>query len=191
VRTATIVAYIAGIGLLPDVRRVFAYHGAEHQVVSAHEFGVRVDASVARSFSRFHSRCGTTFVILLAILEGVVHTVAPLPSSPLIRIVELPIAIMVAYELLQLTVGRADRWWARVVLAPGRALQRLTTRSPDQPQLEVACAALAAVLHLEDQDQQQDDENQDEQSTADVHGASSLEVDCSVSDGIAAETSLT
>jgi uncharacterized protein YqhQ len=172
VRTAMIVAYIVAVGLLPEVRRVFAYHGAEHQVVAAHEMGISVDAVSARNFSRFHPRCGTTFVLLVALLEGLLHAAVPLPSSALVRLVEVPLAIALAYELLHLAISSPGRMWARVVLAPGRGLQRLTTRPPDHGQLEVACAALAAVLRLEDQDQQQDDQDQDDNSTADVHRAS-------------------
>jgi len=176
-RTIAIVGYIAAIGLLPDVRRVFAYHGAEHQVVTAHEGGAAVSATVARRHSRFHPRCGTTFVLLVALTEGIVHALGVLPSSPIVRLVELPVAIMVAYEVLYLATAHRDRWWARVVLAPGRALQRLTTRPPDEQQLEVGCAALHALLQLErsseDQDQQQDDQDQSDETAADVHGISS------------------
>ena len=177
-RTIAIVGYIAAIGLLPDVRRVFAYHGAEHQVVTAHEHGAAVSTAVARRHSRFHPRCGTTFVLLVAVTEGLVHALGVLPSSALARIVEVPIAIMVAYEVLSLATAHSHRWWARVVLAPGRALQRLTTRPPDEQQLEVGCAALHALLQLErsseDQDEQQDDEDQCDESAADVHGRSSF-----------------
>jgi uncharacterized protein YqhQ len=187
-RTAMIVAYIVAVGLLPEVRRVFAYHGAEHQVVAAHEMGITVDATSARNFSRFHPRCGTTFVLLVALLEGVLHAAVPLPSSALVRLVEVPLAIALAYELLHLAIASPDRAWARVVLAPGRGLQRLTTRPPDHGQLEVACAALTAVLRLEDQDQQQDDQDQDDNSTADVHRASLRTGDPSVSAKRRAET---
>jgi uncharacterized protein YqhQ len=170
-RTLTIVAYIAAIGLLPEVRRVFAYHGAEHQVVAAHEHGVMVTPSSASGFPRFHSRCGTTFVIIVALLDGLLHALSPrhTPLGVGLRLAQLPIAIMLAYELLYAAVERPHRRWARCVLAPGRALQRLTTRSPDREQLEVACAALDAVLQLEDQDEQQDDEQQDDESTPDIH----------------------
>lgn len=185
-RTIAIVGYIAAIGLLPDVRRVFAYHGAEHQVVTAHEEvaggdtrrrgDTKVSTTVARRHSRFHPRCGTTFVLLVAITEGLVHALGVLPSSALARLVEVPVAIMVAYEVLYLATAHRDRWWARVVLAPGRALQRLTTRAPDEHQLEVGCAALHALLQLEgseDQDQQQDDQDQRDESATDVHVGSS------------------
>jgi uncharacterized protein YqhQ len=177
VRTAVIVAYIAAIGCLADVRGVFAYHGAEHQVVAAHEFGARVDPVSARSFSRFHPRCGTSFVLLVAVVDGLLDATVPLPAGAAFRLLQVPLAIMVAYELLQLALRAPHRAWARALLVPGRALQRLTTRTPDVGQLEVACAALDAVLVLgarrsEDEDEQQDDEYENEQSTADVHDAS-------------------
>jgi uncharacterized protein YqhQ len=189
VRTALIVAYVAAVGMLADVRRVFAYHGAEHQVVAAHEFGTHVDAASARSFSRFHPRCGTTFVLLVALMDGVLRAVMPLPSGALFRAVQVPLAITIAYELLQVAVGSPRRPWSRLILAPGRALQRLTTRAPDHGQLEVACAALGAVLRLEDQDQQQDDQDQDENASADVHGPSSERTTIPFSEAAASETS--
>jgi uncharacterized protein YqhQ len=177
VRTAVIVAYIAAIGCLADVRGVFAYHGAEHQVVAAHEFGARVDAVSARNFSRFHPRCGTSFVLLVAVVDGLLDATIPMPAGAAFRLLQVPLAIMVAYELLQLALRAPQRVWARALLVPGRALQRLTTRTPDHGQLEVACAALDAVLVLgarrsEDEDEQQDDQDQNEQSTADVHDSS-------------------
>jgi uncharacterized protein YqhQ len=172
-RTLTIVAYIAAIGLLPDMRRVFAYHGAEHQVVGAHELGKAVTVPAAARSSRFHPRCGTTFVIIVALVDGLLRAARPdLPGpSAVLRLVELPLAITLSYELLQLAVERPHRWWARVLLAPGKGLQRLTTRQPDDSQLEVACVALDAVLALENQDQQQDDEKQYDDSASDVHRA--------------------
>lgn len=172
-RTFTIVAYIAVIGLLPEMRRVFAYHGAEHQVVAAHESGAPVTVAAAGTTSRFHPRCGTTFVIIVALLDGVLRALVPdLPGpSAVWRVIELPLVITVAYELLQLAVDRPHRRWARCLLAPGKGLQRLTTRRPDDAQIEVACVALHAVLRLEDQDQQQDDQQQDDDSASDVHRA--------------------
>jgi uncharacterized protein YqhQ len=194
VRTAVIVAYVAAVGRLADVRDVFAYHGAEHQVVAAHEFGAAVDAVSARNFPRFHPRCGTSFVLLVAVIDGLVEAVIPAPSGPAFRLLQLPIAIMLAYEVLQLALRAPRRAWSRAVLAPGRALQRLTTRAPDHGQLEVACAALDAVLllgtrSLEDQNEQQDDQDQNEQSTTDVHHASSVRVTKGFSEPAAAETS--
>jgi uncharacterized protein YqhQ len=176
VRIATIVGYIAAVGLLPDVRRVFAYHGAEHQVVAAHEFGVKVSAVTARNFSRFHPRCGSTFILIVALFDGVLDLIVPgslLPWS-LTRVVQLPVGIMLAYELLQLATNHTGRWWARIAVAPGAWLQRLTTRGPDDGQLEVASAALHAVLQLEDEQQQQDDEDEDYDSSTDVHGSSQV-----------------
>jgi uncharacterized protein YqhQ len=188
-RTAAIVTYIAAVGLLPEVRRVFGYHGAEHQVVSAYEAsapGSAVSAPHAAAHSRFHPRCGTTFIVLVALVEGLVHALPMLPASPMARAVEVPLAIMLAYEAVYLATNHRRRWWARIVLAPGRALQRLTTRPPDLGQLEVGCAALDALLLLEcgtrseDQDQQQDYQQKNDKSTTDVHGSSSSEVACSV-----------
>jgi uncharacterized protein YqhQ len=196
-RTAAIVLYIAAVGVLPEIRRVFGYHGAEHQVVAAYEAG-SPDASVtaprASGYSRFHPRCGTTFIVLVALIEGLVHGLPMLPASPMARAVEVPLAIMIAYEAVYLATNHRRRWWARAILAPGRALQRLTTRPPDHGQLEVGCAALDALLLLErrsrseDQDEQQDDQQKYDNSTTDVHGSSFAEAPCSIPGEVLAET---
>src|SRR5690606_16901453 len=120
VRTGVIVGYIAAIGLLPEIRRVFAYHGAEHQVVAAHEAGGDVTPWRANDYSRFHPRCGPTFVILVALIEGLVHSLPLVPSMPFGRVIEIPVAIVVAYEVVTLATKCRQRWWAKLLLAPGK-----------------------------------------------------------------------
>lgn len=149
-RLGVFLGYLLAVGLLPDVRRVFQYHGAEHMAVAAHEAG---DASVEEALTRStrHDRCGTTFLLLVVVLTAVAGLViGDLPYGWLLlsRVVTLPFVAGVAYELIRLA-GKASgrgRWLASLVLAPGRALQALTTRAPDRGQVEVAVVALASAL---------------------------------------------
>jgi uncharacterized protein YqhQ len=177
-RVGAIALYIAALNSLPSVRRVFGYHGAEHQVVGAYEAGLDVTPASASNFPRLHPRCGSTFVVLLAFCHAMLRGFVPesVPAGSAVRACALPISIMVAYELLTLGARKPGAWWSKVFLSPGTALQRLTTRPASNDQLEVACAALSAVLSLElpleDQDQQQDDQQQHEQTATYVHGAS-------------------
>ncbi|HUP74651.1 MAG TPA: DUF1385 domain-containing protein [Acidimicrobiales bacterium] len=178
-RIGAIGLYIALLNLLPSVRRVFGYHGAEHQVVGAYEAGLEVTPASAANFPRLHPRCGSTFVVLLALCHALLRGFVPasIPGGSVVRALALPISIMIAFELLSLGAQKPGTWWTRALLSPGTALQRLTTRPASHDQLEVACVALNAVLSLEqssleDHDQQQDDQQQDEQTATYVHGAS-------------------
>jgi uncharacterized protein YqhQ len=178
-RIGAIGLYIASLNLLPSVRRVFGYHGAEHQVVGAYEAGLDVTPASASNFPRLHPRCGSTFVVLLALSHAMLRGFVPasIPGGSVVRACALPISIMVAFELLSLGAQRPGSWWTRALLSPGTALQRLTTRPASPDQLEVACVALSAVLSLEqtpleEQYQQQDDQQQNEQAATYVHGAS-------------------
>ena len=149
VRLLLIVGYIWAVGFLPDIRRVFAYHGAEHKTVNAYEAGAPLTVDGVRPFSTAHTRCGTAFLLTLVVLTVLIF--APFGRPPLIwrlvsRLVLLPVIAGVAYEFIRLTARVANRPWARVLIAPNLALQRLTTREPDDGMLEVAVAALKAVL---------------------------------------------
>jgi uncharacterized protein YqhQ len=149
VRLLLIVGYIWTVGFLPDIRRVFAYHGAEHKTVNAYEAGAPLTVDGVRPFSTAHTRCGTAFLLTLVVLTVLIF--APFGRPPLIwrlvsRLVLLPVIAGVAYEFIRLTARVANRPWARVLIAPNLALQRLTTREPDDGMLEVAVAALKAVL---------------------------------------------
>ncbi|MBI5479504.1 MAG: DUF1385 domain-containing protein [Deltaproteobacteria bacterium] len=157
IKLGVLVAYVAGISLLPDIRRVYQYHGAEHKAIATYEAGEPMTVAAAKGHSRFHPRCGTSFlliVILASVLifavtlkgriaEGAIldHLVKILIKLPLM----LPVA-GIAYELIKL----AGRWprspLVRTLVAPGLWLQRLTTREPDEPQLEIALCAVGRAL---------------------------------------------
>jgi uncharacterized protein YqhQ len=152
-RLVILAAYLAGVGRLPMIRRVFAYHGAEHQVVALHESGSgERSVAAARQQPTHHARCGTTF---LAVVVGVT-SLAHLASAPLhglslpallgARLLLVPLLASMAYEVLTAANKHRHRRLARVVLVPGMALQSLTVAPPDDDQLEVAIVALDAAL---------------------------------------------
>ena len=148
-RLAFLVGYLAALGRLPEVRRLFEYHGAEHKVVGAYEAGVPLTpASVAR-FSTRHVRCGTSFLLLVAVVSTLVHVLLGRPDVLLLlvsRVALIPVVAAIAAELQQLAATHAGRPVVRALLRPGLALQGLTTREPSPAQLEVAIAALEAAL---------------------------------------------
>ena len=137
---------------MPDIKRVFAYHGAEHKTVHAYEAGVELTVDNVREFATAHARCGTAFLLTLTILTVLIF--APFGRPPLIwrlvsRIVLLPVIAGISYEVIRVMARLSDRPWMRVLTAPNLALQRLTTRQPDDGMLEVAITALKTVLDSE------------------------------------------
>ncbi len=158
------VGYIWGISFMKDVYRVFQYHGAEHKSIATFEAGLDLTVENARKFTTLHPRCGTSFVFFLIlvsiILFSAVFTLIPvgqgLPGilrhvvAVLFKVVlMLPIA-GISYELIKISGKCSDRWWARAMSAPGMLLQKLTTKEPDDKQLEVALSSIKAVLFLEE-----------------------------------------
>jgi uncharacterized protein YqhQ len=147
VRVAFFLLYLGGISLIPDIRRVFQYHGAEHQAVHAYEAG-RPELELARRKSPLHPRCGTTFLLLAVVISILVFSLLPAQEiwlRILARLALLPVVAGVAYEVLMVGGRHPRGWWLRPFLVPGLLLQRLTTRKPTEDQLEVALAALDYV----------------------------------------------
>lgn len=134
-------AYLRTVGKLGDVVRLFANHGAEHKVVNAFEAGAPLTVESVQRFSTRHPRCGTSFILVIAIVSAVFFAVVG-SASPVLRIVALPLIAGIAAEI-QLRLAELDGSW---LSTPGMALQRLTTREPSDAQIEVAIAALCAVL---------------------------------------------
>ncbi len=148
--------YVYLVSRMKDIKRIFSYHGAEHKTIFCYEKGLELTVENVRKQSRFHPRCGTSFMILMlvvGILLGVVITWCfPLLQTPSFRLVwvavkilMLPVICGVGYELLK-WCGRHDNALTRAVAAPGKAMQRLTTNEPDDDMIEVAIASLKAVL---------------------------------------------
>jgi len=149
VRLTLVVGYVWVIGFMPDIDRVFAYHGAEHKTINAYEASEDLTVEAVRRFPTAHTRCGTSFLLTLVFLSVLLF--APLdPPSLLWRLISrlalLPVLTGISYEFIRLTARFADRPWMRVMVGPNLALQRLTTREPDDSMLEVSIAALKAVL---------------------------------------------
>ncbi|KLU59200.1 hypothetical protein CEB3_c41860 [Peptococcaceae bacterium CEB3] len=149
IRLAVFLIYIGGISRLKDVRRLFQYHGAEHKAIYTHEAGEELSVGNARKFSTLHPRCGTSFLLIVVVTSIVVFSflgVKPLWWRFLSRILLMPVVAGIAYEILKFTARRLDSPLLGWLVVPGLWLQRLTTREPDDSQLEVALAALERVL---------------------------------------------
>lgn len=154
IRIIIFILYIVVVSFIPDLRRVFMYHGAEHKVIHAYESCGRPDADRAVGFSTRHPRCGTGFLLIVMVIAVFVFAIVGKPSLPwlvLSRIVGIPLIIGVSYEIGIKWLGRhPDGFIARFFLWPGLQLQRLTTREPTPDQLEVAVAALEETMRLDE-----------------------------------------
>jgi uncharacterized protein YqhQ len=149
IRLGLILGYILAIGQMADVKRVFRYHGAEHKTINAYEAGVELTPPNVRPFTLLHPRCGTTFLLIVVIISFVVFAFLgrpPLLERIVSRIVLLPVIAGIAFEVIRLGASNYHRAFVRAILAPGLAVQRLTTSEPDDSMLEVAIAALKRVL---------------------------------------------
>lgn len=149
INLALVVAYIAAIGRIPDIGRVFGYHGAEHKVINAYEAGLPLTVESVRQCSRIHPRCGTSFLLAVALIGFLIFlSVAVLPvwQRIIARIVLIPLVAAVAFEVQQLAANYYHLPWVRWLLAPTLAAQYLTTREPNDDMIETAIAALEPVL---------------------------------------------
>lgn len=149
IRIALVLAFLALIGRVPAIRRVFQYHGAEHKAIHAYEAGLPLDLTSAAATARFHARCGTTFLLMVLLVAIAVFALLGHPRLA-VRLAErvslLPVVAAISYELMRL----ADRVRPfRILIVPGLWLQRLTTREPDAGQLSIALSALKDVLAKE------------------------------------------
>jgi uncharacterized protein YqhQ len=153
VRLGLLIGYIWAVGKMPDIRRVFAYHGAEHKTINAYEAGVDLTVENVDKFSTEHPRCGTAFLLTLVLLSIVIFSLlGPLPFSLRMasRILLLPVLACIAYEYIRWTANHLDSKFVQVLIKPNLALQHLTTRPPDKDMLEVAIAAFNAMRQDED-----------------------------------------
>jgi uncharacterized protein YqhQ len=151
-RLGLFLAYVWAIGLLPDIRRVFAYHAAEHRAIHAYEAGQPLEVEAVRPFPNAHPRCGTGFLLVVMVLALVVFTLMgtpPLWWRVLSRVVLLPVIASLSYEAIRLGMLIERVPLLNWLLKPNLLLQSLTTRDPDDEQIEVALAALQGVLAAE------------------------------------------
>jgi uncharacterized protein YqhQ len=153
VRTGLFIGYIAAISKMPDLRRVFEYHGAEHKTISCYEAEDELTPARAKLYSRLHPRCGTSFLLIVMVLAIFVFAPIGLPAWYWLvasRILGIPLIAGLSYEVIKWAGKNRRKAWVRAVMWPGLMLQNLTTREPDEEQLAVAIASLNAVLSRED-----------------------------------------
>jgi uncharacterized protein YqhQ len=149
IRLGVLLAYLYLIGLLPDIRRVFAYHGAEHKTINALEDGAPLEVEAVRRYSTAHPRCGTSFllvVVVISVLLFVLVGTPPLWQRLLSRVALVPVIAAISYEVIRLMGALQGNRLMRAVFRPNLWLQSLTTREPDDAQVEVAIYALREVL---------------------------------------------
>lgn len=156
IRLALLIGYVWAIGLMPDIKRLYGYHGAEHKTINAYEAGADLTPASVAKFSLEHPRCGTAFLLTVVVISILIYSV--LPSMGLLlrivsRIVLLPVIAGIAYEFLRFTAAHQDKAIIRLITKPNLALQRLTTREPDEGMLEVGIAAFQQVLAYEQSQQ--------------------------------------
>jgi hypothetical protein len=152
IRIGIFIAYVKLISLMPDIKRVFAYHGAEHKVVNAYEAGVALDVESVRKYSTAHPRCGTAFLFIVLIVAIFVFALVGQPTlwiRILSRIALIPVIAVISYEIMKFGASHIDNPVVRTLLAPGLLLQAMTTREPDDSQIEAAISALNEVIKID------------------------------------------
>lgn len=152
IRLAIFIGYLKVISLMPDIKRVFTYHGAEHKAVNAYEAGVPMEVDAIKKYSRAHVRCGTSFLFVVLIVAIVLFTFVGrqvLWLMVLSRVVLIPVIMALGYELIQFGARHTGNRLVRILLSPGLMLQSMTTGEPDDKQLEVAIAAMNKAVEID------------------------------------------
>ncbi len=158
IRMAIFVAYIALVSLMKDIKRTFMYHGAEHKTIFCYEKGLDLTVENVKKMSRFHPRCGTSFIFVIIIISVVISSAISVAFPELrnqtvvwmaIKLLILPFITGISYEFIRYA-GKHDNLLVRILAAPGLWMQRLTTKEPDEAMIEVALAAFKAVTDDED-----------------------------------------
>jgi uncharacterized protein YqhQ len=152
IRIGIFIAYIKLISLIPDIKRVFAYHGAEHKVVNAYEAGVPLEVEAVKNYSTAHARCGTAFLFIVLIVAIFVFALVGQPTlwiRILSRIALIPVIAVISYEIMKFGAAHINNPVVRTLLAPGLMLQAITTREPDDSQIEAAISALNEVIKID------------------------------------------
>jgi uncharacterized protein YqhQ len=161
IRIGILLVYLAAISFLKDIHRLFQYHGGEHKAVFAFELKDDLEPASVQRRSRFHPRCGTSFLLIVmfvaiisfAFLDVVVRHFTGTLTLPLRLVTHLPLIPVVgglSYEIIKFSARHSASWWGRILITPGLWLQRITTKEPDDTQVEVALVALRCALGLED-----------------------------------------
>lgn len=148
IRLAIFIGYISLISLMPDIKRVFMYHGAEHKCINCIEQGLELNVENVRKSSKQHKRCGTSFLLIVMVISIVFFMFIQVDSRilrMLLRLVLIPVIAGVSYEFIRLA-GRYDNWFVNLMSKPGLLMQRLTTKEPDDEMIEVGIASVEAVF---------------------------------------------
>ena len=156
IRLAAFLAYLWGVGQMAEIRRVFAYHGAEHKTINAYESGIELVPEKVAQASLLHPRCGTSFLLTLVVLSVIVFALlGPMPTALrlLTRILFIPVLAGLAYEYIRWMAGHLGNPVVHALIQPNLALQKLTTREPDLAMLEVAITAFKTLLTQESGDE--------------------------------------
>lgn len=152
IRLAIFIAYLKVISLLPDIKRVFTYHGAEHKTVNAYEAGVPMEVEAIKPYSKAHVRCGTSFLFLVLVIAIFVFSFVGRDILWLMivsRIVLIPVIMGLGYEVIYFGARHTNNRLMKIVLAPGLLMQKMTTGEPDDRQLEVAIAAMNKAVEVD------------------------------------------
>ncbi len=153
IRLVIFIGYLKVVSLMPDIKRVFTYHGAEHKTVNAHEAGVPMEVSAIKSYSTAHVRCGTSFLFFVLIIAIIVFAFVGRQTLWLMivsRIALIPVIMGLGYEVIYFGARHTKNWLVKIILAPGLFLQALTTGEPDEKQLEVAIAAMNKAIEIDE-----------------------------------------
>jgi uncharacterized protein YqhQ len=149
IRVAIFVGYLLLVSRSAEIRRTFQYHGAEHMTIHALEHGDPLEIASIRKYDRRHPRCGTSFLVITALVAVVAFTFLgrpPWPQLILSRIIGIPVVAGISYEVIRFAGKHRHSWFGRALSVPGNAVQSITTEEPDDSQIEVAVAAIEAVL---------------------------------------------
>ncbi len=148
IKIIILVCYMFAVSKVPDIKRVFGYHGAEHKTIACYEHNQPLTVENVKKHSRLHPRCGTSFLLIVIVISVLVGSLISWENTflrVLLKVITLPIVVSISYEIIKLT-GRFDNFISRIISAPGRWLQLITTNEPDDEMIEVAIAAILPVL---------------------------------------------
>jgi uncharacterized protein YqhQ len=152
IRLAIFIAYLKLVGLLPDIKRIFTYHGAEHKAVNAYEHGVPLEVDAVKKHDKAHVRCGTSFLFVVLVIAILVFALVGRPALWLMvlsRVLLIPVIAALGYEFIHFGARHARNPLVKAVLLPGLWLQGMTTKEPGDDQIEVALAALKKTLEID------------------------------------------
>lgn len=159
IRMAIFVAYIALVSLMKDIKRTFMYHGAEHKTIFCYEKGLELTVENVKKMSRFHPRCGTSFIFVIIIISVIISSAISVAFPELrnqtvvwmaIKLLILPLITGISYEFIRYA-GKHDNLLVKILAAPGLWMQKLTTKEPDEDMIEVALASFKAVIDEDDE----------------------------------------